>query len=607
MPDFMKNILRLILPIGMVLLLFIFFHGSERAYGAAKSASIGVEEKDKIEQIGPPWLSENWRYRRLVVISNSGASLSYYQVLVKLNNSNYDFSRAKPDGSDVRFTHSDGTTELKFWVESWNNSTQLAYLWVRVPSPGNGDTTVYLYYGNPAASSQSDGQSTFDYFDDNWSYFTSVGFLQNEDTQSSESSTEIGASFSWSIISGTPEVLPPGVLNLGDGTGIKSTTSFQYQAVGFRANFGSGSGKQWGGFINGASGQRTLIRDLPTDVDDLYLSNYVNSSENTILEGVNDWHNAYHIYEVRWNPGWSEGDIDHGGTNASSIAQVPNTPPLLPVTLYSYPGSNSTLMVDWIYVRQYHNPEPTSDVGTEQGLMDLGIGVHDNPDPLRTGVELTYLLTISNTSIIDAPGVVVTDTLPESVQFVRANPSSLCNQVVDNIICSLNTIFANSSGSVSIVVQPTVDGIITNTVTVGSLGYDLDMSNNAGEVTTFVDTVPPNVNWEEPVNYGEKFTTNGGLIPLEASATDNDQVAWVEFWFWNHLPPTGKISIGIDSTYPYQMQLNSEILVPNEEYQVFIQAADRAGNISSIYTFPYQVIYITRILRYFIYLPIVIR
>jgi hypothetical protein len=115
------------------------------------------------------------------------------------------------------------------------------------------------------------------------------------------------------------------------------------------------------------------------------------------------------------------------------------------------------------------------------------------------------------------------------------------------------------------------------------------------------------VNWESPVHNGQKYTTNGGWITLEASATDNNQVAWVEFWYWNHINPIGKISIGTDNTYPYQMQFDSDLLVSNEEYQVFVQATDIAGNTSDIYTAPYPVIYFKRISLYFLYLPIAIK
>ena len=599
----MKKIFNLTLPIGMFFLLFILIHASEGAAKAAKSASIGIEELNGTEQIGPPWYNELWHYRRPIVITNNGTSLSYYQVLVTLNSGNFIFDLAASGGRDIRFTHSDGTTELNYWIEYWSTSAQWAYIWVRVPSIANGDTTIYLYYNNLDASSQSNGLNTFDSFDDNWSQFTGEGLNLVKESQGSESSKEVETPFTWSTISGSPTV-SSGNLIL-DGAGIKSNTLYQYQAVGFQAILGSGAGYEWVGFIDGTSGKRTRIGDNP-DKSNIYLMNYVSAPDNISIPrvGGKDWHDDIHVYELRWRTGQSIGDIDHGASSASSISQVPSTS--LPVTLYSE-TVGATLTVNWMYVRQYRNPEPTSSVGIEQGLVDLGINMIDSPDPLHTGAELTYLLTISNTSPINAPGVVVTDTLPGSVQFVRANPPLGCSHVAGEVVCNLNTIAANSFESVTIVVNPTLDGVITNTVTVGSPGFELDMSNNIGQAVTLVDSVPPSVNWESPVHNGQKYTTNGGWITLEASATDNNQVAWVEFWYWNHINPIGKISIGTDNTYPYQMQFDSDLLVSNEEYQVFVQATDRAGNTSDIYTAPYPVIYFKRISLYFLYLPIAIK
>ena len=70
--------------------------------------------------------------------------------------------------------------------------------------------------------------------------------------------------------SGSPSV-SAGILTLNTGAGIKTNTTFQYQAVGFRANYGLGTGREWVGFIDGQNGPRTMIGDLTTDVDDLYL------------------------------------------------------------------------------------------------------------------------------------------------------------------------------------------------------------------------------------------------------------------------------------------------------------------------------------------------
>jgi hypothetical protein len=64
----------------------------------------------------------------------------------------------------------------KFFIDALMNtpeppppppSTPQATLWIKVPSlPAGGSQTVYMYYGNPTASSASDGNAVFDFFDD---------------------------------------------------------------------------------------------------------------------------------------------------------------------------------------------------------------------------------------------------------------------------------------------------------------------------------------------------------------------------------------------------------------------------------------------------------
>lgn len=593
----MKKIISLTIPIGFlaILLTMVITHAPETTAAAANRMTL-VENAEP-EQSGPPWYDAAWHYRRPVSISNNGASLPYYQVLITLDSSNFNFSHAQTDGSDIRFTHSDGTTELKYWIESWDSANQLAYLWVRVPSLGE-NTNIYLYYFNPDVTPVSDGTTTFDNFEDDWSDFIGGMLNQGEETQTLRLPIEVNSIFEWDIFSGSPSATS-GILSLKNGDGIKSTSVYQYKAVGIRANFGLGNGYEWGGFIDEDSGQRTMIGDLPSYPDNLFLINYVNGLDTVLLPrvGGNDWHGEYHVYEVRWNSGQSVGDIDHGLATVSSLSQVPNTN--LPITLYSQIDSNATLMVDWVYVRQYRDPEPTNHVGAEQGLVELSITNTDLPDPIQAGVKLTYLLTISNTSSISAPGVLVTDTLPVSVQIGTVSSSQGYCEPGYILFCDLNIIPANSMASVTINVTPTLDGEITNFAMVGSPGYELDLSDNSDEQKTLVDSVPPEVNWERPVQNGQLYYTFGNWVTLEASATDNDQVAWVEFRLWDHIGLKW-ISIGTDGTYPYQVPFNSSILVVNQTYQMFVVAGDRAGNQSNPYD-PLQVIYIER--RLPVYLP----
>ena len=62
-------------------------------------------------------------------------------------------------------------------------------------------------------------------------------------------------------------------------------------------------------------------------------------------------------------------------------------------------------------------PSRPSRWARQQVAVELGVTKIDYPDPLYAGDVLTYLLTVSNSSTINAPGVVVTDTLPADVQL----------------------------------------------------------------------------------------------------------------------------------------------------------------------------------------------
>ena len=104
--------------------------------------------------------------------NSTGSTLSNFQVHVTLSSS-FDFTKPKSDGSDVRMTAGDGTTQIPFWIESWNAAGQSASIWVNVPSIPSAGATVYLYYGNASATSASSGDATFNFFDD-FSYGTAV-------------------------------------------------------------------------------------------------------------------------------------------------------------------------------------------------------------------------------------------------------------------------------------------------------------------------------------------------------------------------------------------------------------------------------------------------
>ncbi|MFA4805098.1 DUF2341 domain-containing protein [Pyrococcus kukulkanii] len=112
---------------------------------------------------GPVSAQGVFEYRVPVVIRNPNSyDLVDFQVKIVLTDENFDFSLAKPDGSDVRFVDAEGNS-LPYFIQEWTATR--AVVWVRVPEiPANGETTIYMLVGNPSATSESDPKEVFDFY-----------------------------------------------------------------------------------------------------------------------------------------------------------------------------------------------------------------------------------------------------------------------------------------------------------------------------------------------------------------------------------------------------------------------------------------------------------
>lgn len=112
---------------------------------------------------------------------------------------------------------------------------------------------------------------------------------------------------------------------------------------------------------------------------------------------------------------------------------------------------------------------------------DLAITKGDSPDPVNVGEPLTYTLNVTNTPADPPPPegqggwpqVLVTDTLPQSVEFVSVTPSQgTCAPPADAgvVQCNLGPLGLNQSATIEIVVVPQVAGEIQNTASVQGSG-----------------------------------------------------------------------------------------------------------------------------------------
>ncbi len=95
------------------------------------------------------WFNNDWSYRRPVTVPNpAGVDLVDFQVEIRLTGTNFDFSKALSDGSDIRFTAGDGITPIPYWIESWDQAGQNGIIWIKIPVLPQAGAAVYIYCGN---------------------------------------------------------------------------------------------------------------------------------------------------------------------------------------------------------------------------------------------------------------------------------------------------------------------------------------------------------------------------------------------------------------------------------------------------------------------------
>ena len=118
---------------------------------------------------------------------------------------------------------------------------------------------------------------------------------------------------------------------------------------------------------------------------------------------------------------------------------------------------------------------------------DLGVTKSDSRDPITARRTLTYQIKVTNGGPASATQVVLTDSLPTSVQFLSVTSSGgTCVKQGQNVVCNLGTIGPGGAVDVRIDVRPLRAGTIKNTVTVDAAENDPAPGNNTEIETTQV-------------------------------------------------------------------------------------------------------------------------
>jgi len=308
-----------------------------------------------------------WTYRKKITIQGQSGAGTDYQVLLKVGESSgasgYDFHveghsanfpSDKNQSGDLRFTKSDGTTELNFWVEKVEGTSpnRVAYCWVKITDNLDNNVDIYCYYGNSSANNVSNGDDTFLLFDD----FNG----SNLDTNKWNELNSGPLSFSNSIMS-----IKSDTENTSHDIYSKDTFSYGHCLRGRVAI------KQKTCFAFENSNHTEGVLEWYDVNDNWNFGVRTGGSLNFDSLGNADI-GAWHVDEIIYKSG--EGKLRRDGVDeATKTSGVPTV--ALPANSRSWSSTNE-IQVDWIAVRKYTDPEPSfSSIENEERLESYDLDI----------------------------------------------------------------------------------------------------------------------------------------------------------------------------------------------------------------------------------------
>ncbi|WP_228384534.1 DUF2341 domain-containing protein [Rhodocyclus gracilis] len=113
---------------------------------------------------------DDWKHRQTISIDTSADGVELKQgaslvpLALRLHSGNFAFAEARADGSDLRVTAADGKTPLRFHLEKYDATNELAVLWVQQPklTPSAKTDALQLFWGNDKAAPGSDAKGSYD-------------------------------------------------------------------------------------------------------------------------------------------------------------------------------------------------------------------------------------------------------------------------------------------------------------------------------------------------------------------------------------------------------------------------------------------------------------
>jgi hypothetical protein len=299
------------------------------------------------------WLS-GYSYRKSITLSRASGAVTNYQMKLLVGESSGASgedvdcnSHCATDFDDLRFTTSDETTLLDYWIESVSGTTpnQLATVWIEFNSIGTGATTFYMYYGNSGASAATSGTNTFPFFDN----FPTDSL--NTDLWSDDSGAGCDATISSGILTCKD--------NNGNWSIVKAKTGFG-NTYAIRAylnslHYGSQSYHETMGFYNSNNTSQEHIALAYSGSYVAKYGNYIDVTHNSYSAISGYTANTWAVFDIKRN---STTNVVYMADNANSVTINTN---LVSGTLYPLLASGNTnakIQAKWVLVRQFLGTEP---------------------------------------------------------------------------------------------------------------------------------------------------------------------------------------------------------------------------------------------------------
>ncbi len=129
-------------------------------YQTSTSSAVSLNVMSSTPPAGyTPWYNCAWTKRKNITIDKAQVvgSLTNFPVLINFTLDSDLKTYAQTTGDDILFTKGDGTTKLSHEIELYQSGSGGLIAWVKVdPLSSAANTSIFMYYGNSAASNQED-------------------------------------------------------------------------------------------------------------------------------------------------------------------------------------------------------------------------------------------------------------------------------------------------------------------------------------------------------------------------------------------------------------------------------------------------------------------